>query len=53
MDEIRSQPRIMDRLGQLEAEVRLDRLTPAMAVETVMVLLHDGRADAATSTTEP
>ena len=47
MDEVRSRPRIMDRLGQLEAEVRLGRLTPAMAVETVMALLHDGRPDAA------
>jgi LAO/AO transport system kinase len=47
MDEVRSQPRIMDRLGQLEAEVRLGRLTPALAVETVMTLLHDGRPDAA------
>jgi LAO/AO transport system kinase len=52
MEEVRSQPRIMDRLGQLEAEVRLGRLTPAMAVETVMALLHDGRADAVTSTTD-
>jgi LAO/AO transport system kinase len=53
MDEVRSQPRVMDRLGQLEAEVRLERLTPAMAVETVMALLHNGRADGATSTTDP
>jgi LAO/AO transport system kinase len=46
MDEVRSQPRLVDRLGQLEAEVRLGRLTPAMAVETVMALLRDGRPGA-------
>jgi LAO/AO transport system kinase len=44
MDEVRGSPRIMDRLTQLEAEVRLERLTPAMAVETVMVLLNERRA---------
>ena len=43
MDEVRNQPRIMDRMGQLEVEVRLGRLTPAMAVETVMAMLQDGR----------
>jgi LAO/AO transport system kinase len=46
MDEVRNQPRIMDRMGQLEAEVRLGRLTPAMAVETLMTMLHDGRPGA-------
>jgi LAO/AO transport system kinase len=44
MDEVRSRPRIVERLGQLETEVRLGRLTPAMAVETVMALLRDERA---------
>jgi len=44
MDELRSRPQIMTRLGQLEAEVRLGRLTPAMAVETVMGLLNDERS---------
>jgi LAO/AO transport system kinase len=44
MDEVRSRPAIMERLGQLEAEVRLERLTPAMAVETVMDMLRDGRS---------
>jgi LAO/AO transport system kinase len=46
MDEVRRRPAIMNRLGQLEAEVRLGRLTPAMAVETVMALMRDGRTDA-------
>jgi len=44
MDEVRNRPAIMGRMGQLEAEVRLGRLTPAMAVETVMGLLRDGRS---------
>jgi hypothetical protein len=48
MDEVRGSPRIMDRLTQLEAEVRLERLTPAMAVETVMVLLNEMRASTET-----
>jgi hypothetical protein len=34
----------MERMGQLEAEVRLGRLTPAMAVETVMDMLRGGRS---------
>ena len=55
MDEVRSQPRIVERLGQLEAEVRLGRLTPAMAVETVMAMLHNGRPGATgdAATTDP
>ncbi len=43
MDEVRGRPHIVERLGQLEAEVRLGRLTPAMAVEAVMALLRDER----------
>ena len=43
MDEVRGRPHIMTRLGQLEAEVRLGRVTPAMAVETVMELLNGER----------
>ena len=38
-----SRPELVTRLGQLEAEVRLGRLTPAMAVETVMGLLNNVR----------
>jgi LAO/AO transport system kinase len=44
MDEVRGRPQIMTRLGQLEAEVRLGRLTPAMAVESVMGILNDLRS---------
>lgn len=47
MDEVRSRPRITERLGQLEAEVRLGRLTPGSAVETVMAMLNEGRGDSA------
>jgi len=43
MDEVRSRAHIVERMGQLEAEVRLGRLTPAMAVETVMALLREER----------
>lgn len=50
MDEVRGRPEIMEQLGQLEAEVRLGRVTPAMAVETVMALL---RGDEAGEMTEP
>ena len=45
MDEVRSRPSIMERMGQLEAEVRLGRLTSAMAVETVMTMLRDDRSN--------
>jgi len=44
MDEVRSRAHIVERMGQLEAEVRLGRLTPAMAVESVMTLLSKDRA---------
>jgi LAO/AO transport system kinase len=50
MDEVRGRPKIVARLGQLEAEVRLGRLTPAMAVETVMSLLNDERTGGAAET---
>lgn len=49
MDEVRGRPEIVARLGQLEAEVRLGRLTPAMAVETVMGLLRERAGEGAKS----
>jgi LAO/AO transport system kinase len=47
MDEVRGRPEIVARLGQLEAEVRLGRLTPAMAVETIMALLRERTGEGA------
>ncbi len=49
MDEVWGRPEIVARLGQLEAEVRLGRLTPAMAVETVMGLLRERAGEGAKS----
>jgi LAO/AO transport system kinase len=43
MDEVRGRPQIVARMGQLEAEVRLGRLTPAMAVENVIEMLAEER----------
>jgi len=48
MDEVRGRAEIMEQLGQLEAEVRLGRLTPAMAVETIMALLRGDQAGRST-----
>ncbi|WP_083528451.1 methylmalonyl Co-A mutase-associated GTPase MeaB [Hyphomicrobium sp. CS1BSMeth3] len=50
MDEVRSRAHIVERMGQLEAEVRLGRLTPAMAVESVMTLLSEDRAGKSSET---
>ncbi len=43
MDEVRARPDVMGRLQQLEAEVRLGRLTPGSAVDAVMDLLRGAR----------
>jgi LAO/AO transport system kinase len=48
MDEVRGRAEIMKQLGQLEAEVRLGRLTAAMAVETVITLLRGDQAGRST-----
>jgi LAO/AO transport system kinase len=50
MDEVRGRPGIVEQMGQLEAEVRLGRLTPAMAVESVMTLLSEERAGGSAET---
>ena len=43
MDEVRGRPDVMERLGRLEAEVRLGRLTPGGAVDEVIGLLYEAR----------